>query len=183
MFERRGTTPHYFSAWDSFAVTSQKSKSKDSSEGLRTIATNRRARHEYHVLDQYEAGLVLKGTEVKSLRLGQCSLVDSYASFKGGELFLHNMQIPPYEQGNRYNVESKRSRKLLLHAGELRRLVGAVTQKGLTIIPLKVYFSKQYAKVQIALCRGKRMYDKRESLRRRDETRELDRLRKELRNA
>ncbi|MCX8037066.1 MAG: SsrA-binding protein SmpB [Candidatus Sumerlaeia bacterium] len=160
----------------------RKSKSKDSAHGgIRIIATNRRARHEYEILEDYEAGLVLRGTEVKSLRAGHCSLVDSYASFQNGELYLHNMDIPPYEQGNRWNVEAKRSRKLLLHRDQLRRLIGAVTQKGLTLIPLKVYFSKQYAKVQIALCRGKRTYDKRETLRRRDEERELDRVRKMMR--
>ena len=156
-------------------------KRVDSRAGQRTIATNRRARHEYHVLEDYEAGLVLKGTEVKSLRQGHCSLTDSYAAFKDGELWLHNMHIPPYEQGNRYNVDAKRPRKLLLHAAQLRRLVGAVTQKGLTIIPLRVYFSRQHAKVQIGLCRGKKAYDKREAIRRRDEKRELERERKEMR--
>ena len=154
----------------------------DPRHGRRVIATNRRARHDYHILEQHEAGLILKGTEVKSLRLGRCSLADSYASLKDGELYLHNMHIPPYEQGNRFNVDSKRSRKLLLHAAELRRLIGAVTQKGLTIIPLRVYFSGQYAKVLIALCRGKRTYDKRESIRKRDEERDLERERKALRN-
>jgi len=160
----------------------KKKVSNKSAEGVRVIATNRRARHDYHILEEFEAGLVLKGTEVKSLRLGRCSLVDSYASFQRGELFLHNMQIPAYEQGNRFNVEPKRSRKLLLHASEMRRLFGAATQKGLTIIPLRAYFSRQYAKVQIALCKGKHTYDKREAIRRRDEERELDRLRKTLRN-
>jgi SsrA-binding protein len=163
-------------------VANEKKKAKeDAREGVRIIATNRRAHHEYHVLDEVEAGLVLKGTEVKSLRLGHCALTDSYASFARGELFLHNMQIPPYEQGNRWNVDSKRSRKLLLHAAQLRRLIGAVTQKGLTIIPLRVFFSGQYAKVQIALCKGKHAYDKREAIRARDEARELDRARKALR--
>jgi SsrA-binding protein len=166
------------------AVASDKRKQKgELAEAVRVIATNRRARHEYHVLEDFEAGLVLKGTEVKSLRLGHCSLADSYASFQRGEMFLHNMQIPPYEQGNRWNVDAKRSRKLLLHAGQLRRLLGAVTQKGLTIIPLRVYFSGQYAKVQVALCKGKHAYDKRESIRRRDEERELDRVRKAMRSA
>jgi SsrA-binding protein len=165
-------------------VAGEKKKAKgEAAEGVRVVTTNRRAWHEYHVLEEFEAGLVLKGTEVKSLRLGHCALADSYASFQRGELFLHNMQIPPYEQGNRWNVESKRSRKLLLHSAQLRRLLGAVTQKGLTIIPLRVHFSKQHAKVQIALCKGKHAYDKRETIRRRDEARELDRARKELRNA
>lgn len=156
-------------------------KGKPGGEGIRNIATNRRARHDYEILEEFEAGLVLKGTEVKSLRLGRCSLSDSYASFQRGELILHHMQIPPYEQGNRFNVDSKRSRKLLLHASELRRLLGAVTQKGLTIIPLRAYFFGQYAKVQIALCRGRKTYDKREALRQREESRELDRLRKAMR--
>jgi len=160
-------------------------KVKETKDGrarpIKLVATNRRAYHDYQILDEYEAGLGLRGTEVKSLRLGRCSLTDSYASFQGGELVLHNMQIPPYEQGNRWNVEPKRSRKLLLHESELRHLYGAVTQKGLTIIPLRVYFSGQYAKVHIALCRGKRAYDKRETIRRRDEQRELDRLRKSWR--
>jgi len=154
----------------------------DLRQGQRAIATNRRARHDYHILEQHEAGLILNGTEVKSLRKGRCSLADSYASFKDGELYLHKMHIPPYEQGNRFNVDSKRSRKLLLHASELRRLIGAVTQKGLTLVPLRVYFSGQYAKVLIALCRGKHSYDKREAIRRRDEDRELARERKALRD-
>jgi len=166
---------------ESETVAQDKKKAQDGArEAVRIIATNRRARHDYHILEDYEAGVVLKGTEVKSLRLGRCSLADSYASFKGGELFLHNMQIPPYEQGNRFNVEAKRSRKLLLHDSQLRRLLGAVTQRGFTLIPLRVYFSKQYAKVQIALCKGKHSYDKREAIRRRDDERELDRLRKTL---
>jgi len=160
---------------------SAKKNQEEARDRVRVVATNRRARHEYDILEQYEAGLVLKGTEVKSLRAGRCSLSDSYASFQRGELFLHNMQIPPYEKGNRWNVEEKRSRKLLLHASELNKLIGAVTRKGLTIIPLKVYFSKQYAKVQVALCRGKKTYDKRDTLRRRDDARELDRLRKAMR--
>lgn len=162
------------------SVAGKKKKAK-SEGGSRVVATNRKARHEYHVLEDYEAGLVLTGTEVKSLRQGRCSLVDSYASFKDGELWLHNMHIAPYEQGNRYNVDSKRSRKLLLHRSELSRLIGAVAQKGLTIVPLKVYFSKQYVKVRIGLCRGKHAYDKRETIRRRDEERDLDRARKEWR--
>jgi SsrA-binding protein len=148
-------------------------KKKGASDNI--VATNRKARHEYDIVEQYEAGLVLRGTEVKSLRNHQCSLVDSYASFKGGELFVHNIHIAPYEQGNRSNVDSKRSRKLLLHASELRKLVGAVTQKGFTLIPLQVYFKAQYAKVRLGLCRGKKAYDKRESIRRRDEARDMDR--------
>lgn len=158
-----------------------KKKKDKKSDPSRTVATNRKARHEYHVLESVEAGLVLRGTEVKSLRMGRCSLVDSFAAFKDGELWLNNMHIPPYEQGNRYNVDSKRPRKLLLHRHELSRLVGAVATKGQTIIPLKVYFSKQHAKVLIGLCKGKHAYDKRETIRRRDEERDLDRQRKEYR--
>ena len=164
-------------------MASDRKKKSKSEEGIHVVASNRRARHEYHIIEDYEAGLVLKGTEVKSLRLGHCNLTDSYASFQRGELFLHSMQIPPYEQGNRFNVDAKRSRKLLLHGAQLRRLIGAVTQKGLTLIPLRVYFSGQYAKVQIALCKGKHAYDKRETIRARDEAREFDRIRKSLRNA
>jgi len=165
-------------------IVSRKRKKKDktgASDGRRIVAVNRRARHDYEILEEYEAGLVLTGTEVKSLRQGRCSLVDSYASFKNGELFLYNMHISPYEHGNRFNPDPKRSRKLLLHRSELRRLVGAVSQKGLTIIPLRVYFSGQYAKVLIGLCRGKRSYDKRETIRRRDEQRELERMQKAIR--
>ena len=161
--------------WVFLNVAAKNKAKKPSGEGTRVIASNRRARHEYHVLEELEAGLVLKGTEVKSLRQGRCSLADSYASFQGGELFLHHMHIPPYEQGNRFNVDPTRSRKLLLHASQLRHLVGAVTQKGLTLIPLCVYFAKQHAKVAIALCKGKRAYDKRDAIRRRDEERDMDR--------
>jgi len=154
-------------------VAVSKKKKQAAAEGV--IATNRKARHEYEVIEEVEAGLVLRGTEVKSLRARQCSLVDSFAQFKDGELFLQNMHIAPYVQGNRFNVESKRPRKLLLHGAQLRRLVGAVAQKGLTLIPLQVYFSRQYAKVRLGLCRGKKAYDKRDSIRRRDLERDLDR--------
>lgn len=141
----------------------------------RIVATNRKARHEYFIDDTYEAGLVLRGTEVKSLRSGHASLVDSYASVADGEAWLHNCHIAPYEQGNRFNVESKRSRKLLLHSREIAKLAGLSSQKGMTLVPLKIYFSGSYAKVQIGVCRGKKTYDKRQAIKERDIKRQMDR--------
>jgi len=139
------------------------------------IATNRKARHDYHILQTIEAGIVLTGTEVKSLRLGRANLKDSYARVEGGELFLYNMHISPYEQGNRYNPDPKRRRKLLLHSYEIRRLVGKVQEKGLTLVPLKLYFNRGNAKVELALARGKKEYDKRRAIAERDARREMER--------
>ncbi len=143
--------------------------------GKSTIATNRKARHDYSVEDTYEAGLVLTGTEVKSLRAGRASLVDGYATVDNGEVWLHNVHIPEYEQGNWTNHEPRRPRKLLLRKDEIRRLIGKTKQGGLTLIPLSLYFKDGYAKVEIALARGKRSYDKRQDLARKQADREAQR--------
>src|SRR5690606_14396135 len=131
-------------------------------EGRKIAVRNRRARHEYHVLETLEAGLVLQGTEVKSLRDGRAKLQDAFARFDGGELWLQGMHISPYEQGNRFNHDPVRPRKLLLRRQEMRRLVGKVEQKGLTLVPLDVYFRRGIAKVTLALVRGKQLHDKRD---------------------
>ncbi|HEX5436375.1 MAG TPA: SsrA-binding protein SmpB [Gemmatimonadaceae bacterium] len=140
-----------------------------------TIARNRRARHEYHILETWEAGLVLTGTEVKSLRAGKANLVDSYAVVNGGEVFLLNLHISPYEQGNQFNHEPTRTRKLLLHRKEIRRLIGAVERQGLTLIPLDLHFTRGVAKVTLALGKGKKLHDKRADERRREDEREMAR--------
>lgn len=144
-------------------------------EGRKIAVRNRRARHEYHVLETLEAGLVLQGTEVKSLRDGRANLQDAFARFDGGELWLQGMHISPYEQGNRFNHDPVRPRKLLLRRQEMRRLVGKVEQKGLTLVPLDVYFRRGIAKVTLALVRGKQLHDKRDDLKRRDAEREMER--------
>jgi SsrA-binding protein len=143
---------------------------------IKTIARNKRARHDYHILETWEAGLVLTGTEVKSLRQGKASLVDSYAIVQDGEVFLLNLNIPPYEQGNQFNHEPTRSRKLLLHRKEIRRLIGAVQRQGLTLVPLDLYFKRGVAKVTLALGKGKQLHDKRADERRRDDEREMARV-------
>jgi len=130
--------------------------------GIKTVAVNRRARHDYIIEDTYEAGLVLQGTEVKSLRRGQCSLAQAYARPLGGELVLVDMHIPPYEAGNVFNHEPRRPRKLLLHRREINTIAAGCSQKGYTAVPLRVYFRNGYAKVEIGLARRKRKYDKRD---------------------
>jgi SsrA-binding protein len=139
------------------------------------IARNRRARHEYQILDTWEAGLVLTGTEVKALRSGKAALVDSYAVVRDGELFLINMHIAPYEAASQFNHEPTRTRKLLLHKKEIRRLIGSVEREGLTLVPLDLYFKKGRAKVVIALARGKKLHDKRADDRRRSDERDMAR--------
>ena len=137
------------------------------------IDTNRKARFDYAILDSIEAGIQLKGTEVKSLRTGQVSLVDSFARFEGTEILLYNMHIAPYEFGNINNVESIRPRKLLLHKREIRRLASEVSTKKLALIPLKIYFKHGIAKIELALAKGKKRYDKRETIKKREVDREL----------
>lgn len=139
------------------------------------VATNRKARHDYHIEDTYEAGVVLTGTEIKSVRAGRLNLRDSYAKVEGGEIWMHNVHISPYEQGNRWNVDPLRVRKLLLHRQEINRLLGRAVEKGLTIVPLKVYLDRGYAKVQLGVARGMRQYDKRASIAERDQRREQER--------
>ena len=144
----------------------------------RLVAQNRRARHDYFILETFEAGLVLSGTEVKSLRLGRASLGEAYATIEGDEAFVHHLHIPPYEQGNRWNLDPVRRRKLLLHRAEIARLRKAVEQKGHTVIPLKLYFSGGYAKLLVAVGKGKQTHDKRHAIAERDAKREIDRARR-----
>ena len=146
---------------------------------IKIIAQNRKARHDYHIDEEFEAGMVLKGTEVKSLRLGRANLKDSYARIKNGEVFVHQMHINPYPFAYYDNHDPLRPRKLLLHKREIKRLYGKVNEKGLTLIPLKMYFKNGKAKISIALARGKRKYDKRDAIRRREEQREMERTRKQ----
>jgi SsrA-binding protein len=141
----------------------------------KVIARNRRARHDYHIEDVVEAGLVLTGTEVKSLRAGRASLADGFAQLTGGEMWLHNVHIPEYAQGTWTNHEPRRTRKLLLHRKEIDRLGRLVAERGFTMIPLSLYFSGGRAKVELAVARGKRAYDKRQDLARRDAAREVER--------
>ena len=135
-------------------------------DGKKVVASNRRARREFEVLETFEAGLVLKGPEVKSLREGKVGFQDSFARLEGGEVWLHSLHISPYEQANRYNEDPLRPRKLLLNRHEIRRLVGRVEEKGLTLIPLQIYFRNGYAKVTLAVAKGRKLYDKREKLKR-----------------
>ena len=145
------------------------------------ICQNRKARHDYFIIDEYEAGMVLLGTEVKSLRLGRANLKDSYARVRGGEVFLYNMHIGTYPFAAHGNHDPLRPRKLLLHKREIKRLLGKVEEKGQTLVPLQVYFREGMAKVTLALAKGKRKYDKRDAIRKREENRELDRARRERR--
>lgn len=143
---------------------------------VKTVTENRKARHDYQIVETYEAGIALTGTEVKSLRAGRANLRDSFARIDNAELILYNMHISPYEQGNRFNHEPKRERKLLMHKQEIMRLLGKCREKGLTLVPLKVYFNDRgRAKVELALARGKKLYDKREDMAARDAKREMER--------
>jgi SsrA-binding protein len=141
----------------------------------RIVVHNRKARHDYTIVETYEAGIVLVGTEVKSLRGGNASLQDAYGAVENGEVWLHNMHIAPYDQGSRWNAEPRRPRKLLLHRREIDRLRGNVERKGYALVPLRVYFRDGYAKLDLALGAGKRLYDKREAIARRDTDREAER--------
>lgn len=146
---------------------------------VKTVTENRKARHEYHIMETFEAGLALTGTEVKSLRAGKANLQDSFARVDNGELMLYNMHISPYEQGNQFNHEPKRTRRLLMHKQEIMRLLGKTREKGLALIALKVYFKNGLAKVELALAKGKKLYDRREDIAARDARREIDRAVKE----
>ena len=143
------------------------------SNEIKIISKNRRARHDYHIVESYEAGVVLTGTEVKSLRLGNTSLSESYITVMDDELFVIGWHIAPYEQGNRENVDSLRRRKLLMHKKEIHRLMGKVQQDGLSLIPLSLYFSRGYVKMEIALAKGKKLYDKRETKKKQDQERQI----------
>jgi len=147
-------------------------------EGLRIVCQNKKAYHDYEILEKIEAGLVLLGTEVKSLRQGKANLKDSYAKIRQGEVHLYGCHISAYTHASYDNHEPERVRKLLLHSFEIKRLFGKSQEKGYALIPLKIYFSKGKAKVELGLARGKKQYDKRESLKRKEEAREMERLRK-----
>ncbi|SDF67562.1 SsrA-binding protein SmpB [Sporolituus thermophilus] len=151
----------------------------DKGSKIKIVAENRKARHDFHIHETYEAGIVLTGTEVKSLRAGKANLKDSYARIENAEVMLHNMHISPYEQGNRFNHEPLRTRKLLLHRYEINKLIGKTKEKGFTLVPLKIYFTRGKAKVELAVATGKKLYDKREDMAERDAKREMDRALRE----
>ena len=149
---------------------------------IKIIAENRKARHDYHIDEEFEAGMALKGTEVKSLRLGQANLKDSYARIKNGEVFVHQMHINPYPFAYYDNHDPLRPRKLLLHKAEIAKIQTKLDQRGFTVVPLRIYFNDRgLAKVQVALARGKRQYDKRKTIAERDQKRNLDRAMKKFR--
>ncbi len=148
-------------------------------ESKRLVCQNKKAYHDYEILETFEAGMVLVGTEVKSLREGRANLKDSYAKVKKGEVFLYGLHISPYTHAFYDNHDPERVRKLLLHRYEIKRILGKTQEKGFALIPLKIYFSGGRAKVEIALARGKKLYDKRESIKRKEERREIDRMRKQ----
>jgi SsrA-binding protein len=141
----------------------------------RVVVTNRKALHEYFILDRYESGIVLKGTEVKSIRAGNANLQDSYAVIRNGEVWLVGLHIGPFDKGNINNHEPKRDRKLLLHKREIQKLAGSISDKGLTLVALKLYFKKSRAKIELGLARGKKSYDKRESIAKREMERQVRR--------
>ena len=148
-------------------------------QSIKVMATNREARHEYFIEEEFEAGIELCGTEVKSIRAGTLNLKDAWCGIKDGELLVNQMHISPYEQGNRFNPDSRRPRKLLMHKREIMRLFGKVKQDGYAIIPLSVYLKGGLVKVKIGLCKGKKLYDKRQSAAERDAKRQIDRAMKE----
>jgi SsrA-binding protein len=138
------------------------------------LSQNRKAFHDYFIEETYEAGLVLTGTEIKSIRKGSVNLRDAYARVENGEVMLHNMHVSPYEQGNRFNHDPMRSRKCLLHKAEVRKLIGAIREQGYTLVPTKVYIKNGFAKVEIGLAKGKKQHDKREALKKREASREIE---------
>jgi SsrA-binding protein len=148
-------------------------------EDIKVAAQNKKARHDYFIEQVFEAGIVLSGTEVKSIRQGKVNLKDSYASIENGEVILHGMHISPYEQGNIFNKDPVRDRKLLMHKYEITKLIGYTQEKGLSLIPLRIYFRRGKAKVELAVARGKKLYDKRQDIAERDAKREIDRRLKE----
>ena len=147
-------------------------------KGVKVIAQNRRARHDYFVLETWEAGIELKGTEVKSIRLGKCSLKDCYGAVKDGELFVYGMHISPYEKGSYFNTDPMRPKRLLMHKAEIRKCQQQVMQQGLALIPLSVYLKEGRMKLELALCKGKKLYDKRDSDAERQSKRDIDRMMK-----
>lgn len=147
--------------------------------GIKPVVDNRRARHEYHIKENFEAGMVLVGTEVKSLRMGKGNLQDAYAVVKSGEVWVNNFHISPYEKGNQFNHDPLRPKKLLLNRREINRLTGLQKEKGYTLIPLKIYFKNGLAKMDLAVAVGKKLYDKREDMAARDAKRDVERVMKE----
>lgn len=143
--------------------------------GTKLIANNKKAFHDYFIEDTYEAGIALKGTEVKSLRMGKCSVKESFLRIENNEVYIYGMHISPYEKGNIFNRDPLRVRKLMLHKDEIRKLQGKISEKGYTLVPLKVYFSKSLVKVEIALAKGKKLYDKRDTIAKKDQRREAER--------
>ncbi|MDQ0189678.1 SsrA-binding protein SmpB [Alicyclobacillus cycloheptanicus] len=139
------------------------------------LAQNRKAYHDFFIEETYEAGIALKGTEIKSIRRGQVNLRDAYARVENGEVYVHNMHISPYEQGNRFNHDPMRTRKLLLHKAEIRKLIGAVREQGYTLVPTKMYLRNGFCKVEIGLAKGKKLHDKREAMRKKEASREIER--------
>lgn len=144
-------------------------------DGIKIVAQNKKARHDYAIEDTFEAGIVLTGTEIKSIRAGKANLKDSFARIQNSEVFLHNMHISPYEQGNRYNHDPLRTRKLLLHRREINKLIGLTKEKGYSLVPTKMYLKRGIAKLELALAKGKKLYDKRETLKRKDAQRDIER--------
>lgn len=143
-------------------------------EAMKLVANNKKAYHDYFIEEKYEAGLVLHGTEVKSLRLGKCSIKESFIRIENGEMYIYGMHVSPYEKGNIFNKDPLRVRKLLLHKREIMKLFGKMKEKGYTIVPLQVYFSNGRAKIEIGLARGKKLYDKREDIAKKDQRREAE---------
>ncbi|MGN0305681.1 MAG: SsrA-binding protein SmpB [Lachnospiraceae bacterium] len=145
-----------------------------SREAMKLVANNKKAYHDYFVEEKIEAGLVLHGTEVKSLRMGKCSIKEAFIRIEHGEIFIYGMHISPYEKGNIFNKDPLRVKKLLLHKTEINKLLGKIKEKGFTIVPLQVYFKEGRAKVEIGLCRGKKLYDKRQDIAKKDQKREAE---------
>lgn len=144
-------------------------------EAVKLIANNKKAYHDYFIEETFEAGIALHGTEVKSLRMGKCSVKESFVRIEKGEVYVYNMHISPYEKGNIFNKDPLRTRKLLLHKSEIRKMTGAIAQKGYTIVPLKVYLKGSLVKVEIGLARGKKLYDKRQDIAKKNQRREAER--------
>ncbi|MDD6615281.1 MAG: SsrA-binding protein SmpB [Lachnospiraceae bacterium] len=144
------------------------------SEGVKLIANNKKAYHDYFIEETYETGIALHGTEVKSLRMGKCSIKESFVRIENGEVFIYGMHISPYEKGNIFNKDPLRVRKLLLHRGEINKMTGKIAEKGYTLVPLRVYFKGSLAKVEIGLAKGKKLYDKRQDIAKKDQRREAE---------
>lgn len=152
-----------------------KSKAKPAGDGVHVVARNRKARHEFELLEKLEAGIVLQGTEVKSLRNGKASLDDSYASVENGEVWLYGCDIPEYLQANRMNHKPKRPRKLLLNRSEIMKIASKASEKGMTLVPLQIYFKKGMAKVELSVAKGRKLYDKRQAIQKNEAKRDIDR--------